>query len=60
MFITDLLESISRALQGAFHRWQESRRIARDFAELSEMSEPELRDIGLSHATLARFASKCE
>ena len=58
-----LLFALVRWLQRMACRWSESRRIERDMRELATMSEHELRDIGISHASMAaaaRLVSRCE
>ena len=51
-----------RALAGLFGRvlawWQERRRIARTIAELEELSDAELADIGISRADIERVARR--
>jgi uncharacterized protein YjiS (DUF1127 family) len=39
-------------------RWREARRLQRGLAELAAMSAHELRDIGLSHASVAATARR--
>jgi len=58
-----LLSALGRWLQRMACRWQEARRMRRDFAELATMSDVELRDIGISHASMAagaRYVTRCE
>ena len=58
-----LLSAIERWLERIARRWSEARRLKRDYAELSAMSDIELRDIGISHASMAagaRYVTRCE
>ncbi|MEJ6022139.1 hypothetical protein [Ramlibacter sp. PS4R-6] len=58
-----LLSAAADWLQRLARRWREARRAQRDLELLSTMSEYELRDLGITHASAAaelRYVTRCE
>jgi uncharacterized protein YjiS (DUF1127 family) len=52
-FLPFLLQAFARWMRRAACEWRESRRVERDLAELRLMDAHELRDLGITHASMA-------